>query len=496
MARRTVDHAGLPRTIQEYFTSPWFYLLLAAALGAFVTMLVYGQVPPRWIKASIGLLFVLALFRLSIRAVLLLFLIAWPFPTFIYLGTTNTIFIFLMLVVWWIRVALRVEPLPPRTFLDWAGAMYIVAHLVSFLNATTAFDLQEGIRQVVFLGFALGLYYLVAKLLRKESDLISAYRVLSVTSLLVGIIAVSEYAFPHLKLLPKRFMAVGGGLMLGEGGHRLVGAFGSQILTADFGAIMFTMQLFLFIRAKNVFARIFYLLLMGMGIFQIVLAVNRMGFVIWVIGVLYVLWLGRGRGAAIARRMILLAPILLAAGGAIEKINKRYLETIALFQRFQGTQFEAILPDTRAMVWRHVMREIPQHLWIGHGPYYNLIGPGGGLERYWPHSAYLFYLWTTGVFGCAVFVWILAKTLYKSYPGGKLEIRDVPFAQGALLVGHVQVLQFAVAQILDEHQRGDVYPYLMWIVIGLAAASYRIRSEQKDAAARAGAGPPSARSGP
>jgi hypothetical protein len=43
----------------------------------------------------------------------------------------------------------------------------------------------------------------------------------------------------------------------------------------------------------------------------------------------------------------------------------------------------------------------------------------------------------------------------------------------------VQVVQFAMAQLRDEHQRGNVYIYIMWILFGLAVASQRIWREEE-----------------
>ena len=107
------------------------------------------------------------------------------------------------------------------------------------------------------------------------------------------------------------------------------------------------------------------------------------------------------------------------------------------------------------------------------------------MGRAWPHSAYLMYLWTTGVVGLSIFMWILIKTIWRSFPGRKLKIGEIPFAHGALVASHVMVVQFALAQIRDEHQRGNVYVYIMWLIFGLAVASQRIWEEGEKSRSRA-----------
>jgi hypothetical protein len=466
-----------PRRVTEWVASPWFYLLLSAALGLLVAQVVTGQLAPRWIKALMGLAFVFALFKLPLYGVVALFLVAFPFPTFIFLGNTNIIFVLFVLFAWALKVRLHQEPSPPKTFLDWAAWGYIGVHLISFLNVDNPSDLHNGVLQTEFLAAAVGFYFLVSKLLRTERQLKIAFHAFAVTSLLVSITGVMEYFYPTLVLIPRWFIAVGPtGRRLAEGG-RVGGVFGHHALLADFCAISFTLLAYLFIRARRLVPRAFFAILMAAAVFQIFVTANRGGFIIWVIAVIYLLWIGRG--ALTARRVVIALPILLAAGVIGEVFTKRYGRLITLFWRLASTQFERGIPETRVQVWSSVTKEIPEHIWIGHGPFYDLRGGVGALGRQWPHNAYLMYLWTVGTLGLVVFVWIILKTLVKSYPGGKLKLGKVTFAHGAMAVAHVQVLQFALGQLRDDHQHGNIYPFFMWALIGFAAASRRIVDEQR-----------------
>ena len=459
------------RTIPEWLLSPWFYGLLAVAVGFLVANVVLGTLPPRWVKALVGLVFVAALIRLPLHAVVSLFLIAFPFPTFIFLGNSNVIFVLFMLVMWAIRVRLGHEPKPPGTYLDWACWIYIGVHLLSFANVDTDSNLRNGGYQIQFLSAAVGLYFLVSNLLRTERHLRIAMQALAVTSLLVSITGVMEYFFPTLVLIPDWFIAPGPfGKRFAEGG-RVGGVFRFHGLLADFCAMMFVLQAYLMIRSRSLLARGYYFALMVTGVFILFITANRGGFVIWVVGLLYLLWIGRG--ALTARRVVVALPLLLLAGVLIELASAHYGRVI--------TQLERGVPENRVEIWAAVLREIPNHLWIGHGPFYDLRG-GMVSGRFWPHNAYLMYLWTTGVVGLSVFLWILFKSIWKSRPGSGLKLGQVPFARGAMAVAHIQIVQFALAQIRDEHQRGNVYVFLMWILFGLAAASRRVwRREEGEA---------------
>ncbi len=467
-----------PRTVADVLSSPWFYLFFAAAVGFVIAQVVTGQIAPRWVKALVGFFFLLALFRLPVYAVLALFLVAWPFPTFIYLGNSNVFFVLFILGVWGIKVRMGKEPVPPRSYLDWAAWAYILAHIISLMNVSDSSNLRMGIDQTVFLGFAVGVYFLASKVVRTESHMKTVFHALVVTSFLVSITGVMEYFFPDVVLIPAWYLDAGPtGKRLAEGG-RVGGVFGFHGFLADFCAMMFILQLFLFVRSRNRWARLSYVILMAAAVFQIIVTANRGGFIIWALGVLYLLWIARS--SLRVRQVVIALPFLAAVGAITEATNSRYLRAMALMRRLEGTQFEyGIVPDDRVIAWKSVLSEVPQHIWIGHGPYYNLLTAGGTLARFWPHSAYLWYLWTTGILGFSVFVWIMVKAIYKSRPGSKLKLAEIPFAHGAMIVTHIQILQFALSQVRDEHQRGNVNPFFMWALIGLSVSAVRLVKERK-----------------
>jgi hypothetical protein len=51
-----------------------------------------------------------------------------------------------------------------------------------------------------------------------------------------------------------------------------------------------------------------------------------------------------------------------------------------------------------------------------------------------------------------------------------------------LLLAHIQIIQFTLAQVRSDHQRGNVYLYFMWILFAIATISYRLFQEQLEAA--------------
>ena len=149
-----------------------------------------------------------------------------------------------------------------------------------------------------------------------------------------------------------------------------------------------------------------------------------------------------------------------------------------------------------------MVSRIPEHPWIGHGPFIDLRrGAAGGM--YWPHNAYLFYLYTTGILGLVSWLWILLKMIWLSFPRGPVDFKRDSLARVTMVVFHIQIVMFAMSQVRDEHQRGNVYYYYMWILFALATVGWRLaraetraRRRKRGGLDRAGRPLPQRRRGP
>ena len=146
-----------------------------------------------------------------------------------------------------------------------------------------------------------------------------------------------------------------------------------------------------------------------------------------------------------------------------------------------------IEPDTRAGLWGPIVERCKEHIFIGHGPFYET---SRGLVRYfWPHNGYLYYLFTLGLFGLSVFLVIVYKLLRMSSRYAH------PLAHGsfvglAMSILNVQLVMFLVGQLRTDHQRtvDYLYPYVVWLLFGLIAAASQILKEKEALAAEREAG--------
>lgn len=466
--QRRIQYA---RPFSELLVSSWFLVPLALLLGAFVASQFFS-LTPRYLKLLAGALFFLAVVRLPMHRSLAIFCVIFCAPTFIFLTDTNVLFLGVILIYWATQIGLGRAARPVRTPIDWAIWSYLGIHALSFINVPTADGVLNGLRVMTFLIAGVIFYVLLVNGIRTEAHLATVLRALAITSSLVFLSGLVEWLGKGARLVPEWFLYRGG--QSPPTGGRIGGIFGFHGLLSDYSAVVFYLHVTQGMRARSGKLKLWYYSLAGLALLMIALTVNRGGAVIWALGGLYFLLLRKGRVRW--ERLALALPLLVLVSVPLEVFTGKWFSKLALFARIANTQFQRGVPDTRIEAWTAILRRIPDHLWIGHGPYYDLHGGRGAV--FWPHSAYLFYFYTTGFIGLVVFVWLIGKVIFLSRPQGRVDFARGPFGQVAQAVLHIQVVMFAVAQLRDEHQRGNVYVYVMWMLFGLAVVATRLRREE------------------
>lgn len=461
--------AGYRRPLAELIFSPWVLLPAAILIGAFIAFQFFN-LTPRYVKLLFGIAFFVAVIRLPFNRAMILFLVMWPAPTFIFLTDTNVLFLGVMLVVWGSRTIMGVEPRPVRVPVAWGLGLYLVAHLLSFVNINDAYVFDGAAENMVFLTAGIVFFILLLNALRTERDLELAMKAMTVTAAIVYTTALFEH-YLGIRLVPRWFIFAPALTSRFEIGGRAGGVFGFHGLLADYSAMAFYLHVLMGMRTRRRAVRLLYFGLALVALHMIGISANRGGAVIWGLGGIYFLWFHRR--SIRWTRLILLIPVAATGVGSLGLVSERVLDRIRVLGRLARTQFERGMPETRVEVWDQVLRRIPDSIWVGHGPFIDMrAGVTGSLK--WPHNAYLFYLYSTGVAGLLSFLWILGKTIWLSVPRAPVDFARGPLCRAAQAIFHIQVIMFAVAQIRDEHQRGNVYVYLMWLLFALALVSTRL----------------------
>jgi O-antigen ligase len=465
---------GYTRPFSELVFGPWLLLPLAVLFGAFLADQFF-HLTPRYVKLLFAVSVFIGLVRLPFHAALSVFLVLWTTPTFVFIGDTNVIFIGVMAVLWIIWRRIGVLPRREQTPLEWAIPVYLACHLLSFINLGSEFALAGARDTMVFVLAGCLFYVLVVDGLRTESHLRLALYAFCVTAAFVDVTAIADYYF-GFRLVPEWFLYAPATLGPMEIGGRAGGVFGSHGLLADFSAMSFYLQIALGMRAQSRPAKWFFYGLAALSVQMTTLTSNRGGAVIWALGGLYFLWFNRRRVGWV--RVVFFAPVAALLSGAFGLFGERVLYQVRVLDRLAKTRFLRGIPENRVEVWTSVISHVPEHPWIGHGPFIDLRR-GAASGMHWPHNAYLFYLYTTGILGLLSWLWILFKMIWLSFPRGPVDFKRDSLARVTMVVFHVQIIMFAMSQLRGDHQRGNVYYYYMWILFALATVGWRLARAEK-----------------
>jgi O-antigen ligase len=199
---------------------------------------------------------------------------------------------------------------------------------------------------------------------------------------------------------------------------RLTGPFQSAEITAQFFVIMIFVVLLQFWHAENRNYRRVLSVLAMLNFACLVATGSRGEFLILVGCAAIYLWLFRSRlGTFRAIRLAISGAAVLAVTALIV-IN--FTQFGGLFDRLEDTEFgESGIPDTRQVLWPPAWEEIQKRPMLGHGPRFRFFleemgvrYPGREYIRY-PHSLYLFLLYTVGFPGLLLFLYFFVSILIR-----------------------------------------------------------------------------------
>jgi len=218
----------------------------------------------------------------------------------------------------------------------------------------------------------------------------------------------------------------------------------------------------------------FWALMMTGALCTALATMHRMPLISLSIGIVYLVFLFSHR----MRLHTVMLILMLGAGFVVttETLMTQYTPTGSVFNRIEGTKFYGAIPDSRRGAWSQAWERGMERPWLGHGPHYDIRYTVSKVLA--PHNSYLYYFYTIGVIGVAIYLWFLFTLVRMTtkYLGARMESRG--FAWDLLVVQHVQLVVFLIDTIKINFQRSPIYTLLVWLMIGSIATTYRIVSSQ------------------
>ncbi len=440
-------------------------LVAAIILGA----MIYSP-NPRIIKLALALF----LFYLAVRSrlpnVIAVLAFMLPFSATTVLGPTSSLAIFLVSLVWMVRAASGRAQATWKTPIAVPLIFFLVMHVLSFYHTPSGLVMDAAIKKVLIQVSAVLLLFLMLNFITNEKWLKRMVWASSLTCAVIIALSLIELWFPSLRLIPW-FTLSGSPPEKGYFEARWIwGPFRDGELLGEYMAISAPLQAFMFSRSRSIFMKSFWALMMLGALITALGTMHRMPLVSMCLGLLYLIFLFRKRMKTYQFMGVLLIGV--SAVATFEFVMAEFTPTGSVLERIEKTKFYGIVPDSRRVPWQQAWERSLEYPWIGHGPHYDITHTMG--KMYNPHSTYLYYFYTIGVIGVALFIWLLAVFIRMSvrYMSPWTGVRC--FSTDLLAVIHVQLVVFSVDAIKISFQRNSMYFLLVWLVFGMTAACYRV----------------------
>jgi len=457
---------------------------LVWVLGAGVVGLALGYQYPgldlRLFKLLIAGAYLFILVRFPLYVGLGVYLILYTAPTAIWIGSTNFIFVMLITIIWIIRISMRVDPPPRRTYLDWAIIVYLLTHVIASVGISDQHELVKTLNVMRHMTTPIVLFYLIVNVAYSEKRLSFLVQFLTFSMIFVCYTAFMERFFPTVEWMPRWYLATIQyvHIFAGPTAYRISGIFRSHALLSDSAAIVTILQIYLAIRAKDrPWLRAFHWAVAFICLYTISISGNRGGLILFVVGFAYFLVIF---SKEISWKRAFIGLLIVATALQVGEMTLAGFEgDPTLLTRMIQTRVERGIPDTRRVVWNWIWPQIWEKPVFGHGPFYDIMEMRvKGVSR-WPHNALLYYVWTVGFVGLTSFLYLVWRCIRRTWVGQGLRIGEVSYLRGLTAALHIGIVQFMLGQMRTDHQRPDVFVYFMWIIIGLGILSRDLWEDEK-----------------
>jgi len=443
------------------------------AIGAYIAAQQAVSPQRRVVKLSVLLGLVILMLRVDMVWSVYLFTLLFPFPSGISVGSTNVVLMTLIPLIWAIRATATGARLFAKTYLDAPIVVFLFAYVLSFFNVTEGHLVIAGINVVWRQLACFAYFYMIVNFVDDEQKLMRMLRVLCAMTGLVMLTAIVELLFPGHTIIPGWIGLSGikgqGTLHFRLEGLRVGGALRSHALTSDLATNVLPIMGFLLYKVRNPAEKLLWFVTVTITVMAMLSTANRGAFIGLFIGGVWLIYL--------FRRQVSPLKIIIAVAGVVAFMTVAQLAllqqeyAVSVVDRLAASRFEGVVPENRVMTWLPALQRSMEHIFIGHGPYFET---GLGLRfQFWPHNAYLYYLYTLGMVGLGSYLWIVwrswkASNLHREAGIDGTDIGTIMKLLQVWLVVHTAV------QMRTDHQRSDVSMFLTWMMFGLIGATAAI----------------------
>lgn len=433
----------------------------------------------RVIPVFISLLVFGVAWRLNMVAALNVLVFLLPYPKGTVFGSTNLAFIFIVFLIWLLRLSLRMSPPARRSPVDLPIFCMVLWYILSFYNITTPESLPRAFQNFGLFLACVVFFYMLVNNVRTQADLKRLHQAQLVTALLVFAVAALEARTAGRVIIPGvlDFHAT-----LGHDFNtrdvRVGASFRDYELLSEFCGVTFLLTLFFWIRAKSQTQRVVFGLIALFNVYTMFTTVTRGIIVAIALTLPYMFFTIRRHLNPV--RFIGGVFAIVALAMTMNLIVARFTNSGDMFQRLAETKVvHGVVPEARAGPWLNAWNRALVHPILGQGPTYSEMP---GYDNIWPHNAYLLVANLIGFPGLLFFV-LLLFGLWRILRPAVDDLRHASYADAYLIVARTQLILFALNELKIDYLRNDIYIFQVWMWFGTWTAAYLV---SRDHGVRAG----------
>lgn len=391
-------------------------------------------------------------------------------------GSINTVLVYMLGVAFLLRGRFRYRPM-------FGILMFILlAYLLSFSQILPGTFRDHGFYMVA-IGANFILFYLVYNHIRIGNDWRDVWNIFGALNVLVVIYCALELTiglgemrlFGLEELTLKSDRAAQG---------RLSGPFSATAMTAEYLGIQILICIYALMQRGSGRYKMFWLCLLAANLGFMIATGNRGGIVSLVVALLVLLFLFRKELGVLKILGWITSGTLLFTIAAI--IVVQYTQYNVLLERFEGTSFEGLVPDTRRG-WFDIWDKAIEKPIIGHGPRFMMMEVEGRripghIPMPYPHNGYLYLFYTLGIIGLLVYLWFVLALVRQYIKGFSCNVED-PMLRGMPRLGLAILVLVAVSQLRMEMFRfwlSDYQQYLFMIMGAFLAFTHLAMSRNSN----------------
>lgn len=417
------------------------------------------------IAVILGITLFMVTFLVREQKVLAFLILLIPFqPLTSKYGSINDVLTYMVFGVYLVQGRFRELPLFGSV------ALIFLAYALSFTQALRATYLDH-IIYMSAIGANFILFYLVYNYLMRVQDWHFIWRILIILNVLIVGYSLLQAAAggTRIQVLGIEELSFGQSRVWETGSSRLAGPFTATAMTAEAIVILMLIAAYSIIHETRPRIKILLALLIGMDSAFLVATGNRGGIISLVLGgVLFMYAYRRELGMKNVLKITIIGSVLFVVASAI---MVRYTSYNLLFERLESTEFHGIVPDSREG-WFDLWPRVIEKPVIGHGPRMQLEGEQfrripGFVPMPFPHSIYLYLLYTVGIFGLVAYLIFFSRVGWRYFRSRRL-VSDDRFLNGLPRLGLIILAVFAVSEFRMEMFRYILHDYQQFLFVILA----------------------------